>query len=168
MTTPTRTHTFTWHDPMIGAQAAMTMSGMAYLTAMFNGEIPQPPISAIMNLAGSELEPGRAVFTGMPAEYMYNPIGMVHGGFAATICDAAMGCAIHSTLPAGTGYSTLELSINYVRPITKDTGLMTCEGKVIHAGRRVATADCRLVDASGKLYAHGTTTCAIFGPDAGA
>lgn len=157
-----RTRTFSWEDPMPTAHAAMTSSGIDMLHRMLRGEIPPPPIAVLMNMELVEVEEGRAVFHGYPAEYHYNPIGTVHGGFAATLCDSAMGCAIHSTLPAGTGYTTVELSVNLLRPITVDTGKVICEAKIIHSGRRIATSDARLTDESGKLYAHSTTTCAVF------
>ncbi len=97
----------------------------------------------------------------MPAEYHYNPIGVVHGGLAATVLDSAMGCAVQSTLPAGAGYTTLDINVTFVRPLTRDTGVVTCEGTVIYLVGRMATAQARLTDADGKLYAHGTTTCLI-------
>lgn len=162
-----RTRTFTWDDPMICAEASRTYEGKAFLNGIINGEIPPPPIANLMNMELAEIGDGRAVFTAHPAEYHYNPIGAVHGGFAATLCDSAMGVAIHTMLPKGTGYTTLELSVNYVRAITKATGKVACEAKVIHVGRRVATAECRLTDDAGKLYAHGTTTCAVFTPENG-
>lgn len=156
-----RERTFRWEDPLAGAAAARTMSGLEYLQAMGRGELPPPPIMALMNIDGFEVEQGRVVFAVTPAEYHYNPIGTVHGGVAATLCDSAMGCAIHTTLPAGVGYTTLELKVNYVRPITVQTGRVTCAGTVIYAGGRVATAEARVVDAAGALYAHATTTCLI-------
>lgn len=167
MSTPlatTRTRTFSWENPMIGAQAAMTMSGMEYLQAMFRGELPPPPMMALMNIGAGEIEEGRVVFSVDPAEYHYNPIGSVHGGVACTLFDSAMGCAIHSTLPAGVGYTTLELKVNFLRPLSVDTGRVSCEGKVIHVGSRIATAEGRLFDAAGKLYGHATTTCIILRP----
>jgi uncharacterized protein (TIGR00369 family) len=115
-----------------------------------------------MNFGLAELEEGRAVFTVEPAEYHYNPIGVVHGGLAATLLDSAMGCAVHSTLPAGAGYTTLEVKVNFVRPLTAETGEVRCEAEVIHVGGRTATAEGKVLDASGKLYAHATTTCIIF------
>jgi uncharacterized protein (TIGR00369 family) len=160
-----RSHTFTWQDPTIGANVARTMSGLEYLRAMMNGEFPFAPIGSLMNMHGAEVEEGRVVFVAEPAEYHYNPIGTVHGGFAATLLDSALGCSVHSMLPAGTAYTTLEIKVNYLRPITAKTGTMYCEGKVVHMGGRVATAEARLTDASGKLYAHGTTTCIILRPD---
>ncbi|MDX2077906.1 MAG: PaaI family thioesterase [bacterium] len=157
-----RTATITWGDPMLGAQAALTMSGLDYLLSLKAGAYPPAPIARTLNMDLVEVENGRAVFTALPTEYMYNPIGVVHGGYASTVLDAAMGCAVHSTLPVGMAYSTSQLSINLVRPITLSVGLLSCEGKVIHSGRMIATAEARLVDATGKLYAHATTTCAIF------
>ncbi len=159
-----RARTVTWDDPLIGARTAPTMSGLAYLQAIMRGELPPPPIARLMDFTLAELEPGRAVFTVTPAEYHYNPIGVVHGGLAATLCDSAMGCAIQSTLPAGAGYTTLELKVNFVRALTTQTGLVRCEATVIHGGRQVATAEARVVDSAGKLYAHATTTCLIFSP----
>lgn len=115
-----------------------------------------------MNFRISELSEGRAVFTVEPAEYHYNPLGVVHGGVTATLLDSAMGCAVHSTLPAGAGYTTLEIKVNYIRPMFAETGLVRCESKVIHVGGRTAIAEGKIVDEKGKLYAHGTTTCIIF------
>jgi uncharacterized protein (TIGR00369 family) len=115
-----------------------------------------------MNFKLDEVSEGHAVFTVEPDEYHYNPIGVVHGGLAATLLDSAMGCAVHSALPAGAGYTTLEVKINFVRAISADTGLIRGEGKLIHLGVRTATAEGRVLDSAGKLYAHGTTTCMIF------
>jgi uncharacterized protein (TIGR00369 family) len=107
------------------------------------------------------LHEGGATFAVNPAEYHYNPIGAVHGGLAATLLDSAMGCAIHSTLPAGASYTTLEIKVNFVRPMTAETGRVRCEAKIIHVGGRTATAEGRIIDDAGKLYAHGTTTCLV-------
>jgi len=137
------------------------MSGLDYLKAMQEGKIPSPPIGILMDMRIVEVTEGRVIFAAQPAEYHYNPLGTVHGGLAATLLDSALGCAIHSTLQAGTGYTTLELKVNYLRPMTRESGMMYCEGKVIHVGGRIATAEGRLTDADGKLYAHGTTTCII-------
>jgi uncharacterized protein (TIGR00369 family) len=157
----TRTRTITWEDPMPSAQAVRTMSGLEYLRALQAGELPPPPIAVLMGMQLAEVSEGHAIFTAEPAEYHYNPIGVVHGGLAATLLDSAMGCAVQSTLPAGTAYTTLEIKVNYLRPLTRDTGLVTCEAKVIYTGGRIATAEGRLTDADGKLYAHGTTTCIV-------
>jgi uncharacterized protein (TIGR00369 family) len=159
--TPARERTFSWGDPMASAGAARTMSGLEFLEAIGRGELPPPPIMALMEIEPVEVGPGRMVFAVTLAEYHYNPIGTVHGGVAATLCDSAMGCAIHTTLPAGVGYTTLELKVNFVRPLTAQTGRVTCEGKVIHVGGRVATAEARVTDAAGTLYAHATSTCLI-------
>lgn len=157
-----RSRTITWADPRPSAVQALKMSGLEALLAYTNGTLPQPPISILMDMGFEEVEHGRIVFTGTPAEYHYNPIGTVHGGFAATLLDSALGCAVHSTLPAGVGYTTLELHVNYIRAITAETGILRCEGKVIHAGKQMATAEAKLTDVNGKLYAHGSTTCLIF------
>ncbi len=160
----TRTRTTTWEDPAPFASAARTMSGLEFLHAIGSGELPAPPMMRTLGIEPVTVEEGRAVFAATPGEYHYNPLGVVHGGLAATLCDTAMGCAIHSRLPAGAGYTTLELKINFVRPLTLETGRVECEGTVIHLGGRVATAEARLVDERGKLYAHATTTCMLFQP----
>ena len=160
---PKRSHTFAWDDPLIAAKAGQSMSGLDYMKAMSQGELPPAPIALVMNIRFIEVEYGRIVATSQPAEYLYNPIGMVHGGYAATLLDTVMACAIHTTLPAGSGYTTLEIKVNYVRPITMATEIVYCEGKLIHTGRRIGTSEGRLTDAEGKLYAHGTTTCMIMG-----
>ena len=160
-----RTRTYAWSDPLPGARTARGMSGLEYLQAIRRGELPRPPIMDTLGIDGGEFGEGVATFTVVPAEYHYNPIGVVHGGLAATLCDSALGCAVHSVLPAGAGYTTLELKVNFVRPITLQTGRIWCEGRVIHAGSRVATAEARVTDADGKLYAHATTTCMVFGPE---
>ncbi|HEX8147883.1 MAG TPA: PaaI family thioesterase [Pyrinomonadaceae bacterium] len=157
-----RTRTFGWEDPRALAEAARGLTGLEFLRKVVSGELPRPPISALMNFGLAELEEGRAVFTVEPAEYHYNPIGVVHGGLAATLLDSAMGCAVHSVLPAGAGYTTLEIKVNFVRAMTAETGEVRCEARVIHVGGRTATAEGKVLDAAGKLYAHATTTCIIF------
>lgn len=162
--TESRTRTVSWKDPAAGVEAARELSGLEYLRAMLDGELPGPPIADLLGLEAVSVEEGRVVFAVEPAEYHYNPIGTVHGGLACTLVDSAMGCAVHTTLPAGTGYTTLELKINFLRQITARTGRVFCEGTIIHAGGRVATAEARLTDGAGKLYGHATTTCMIFRP----
>jgi len=159
-----RTRTITWEDPVSGARAGRTMSGLDYLKAMQEGRIPPPPIAILMDMRIVEVSEGRIVFSALPAEYHYNPLGTVHGGLAATLLDSALGCAVHSTLPAGTGYTTLEIKVNYLRPMTRETGTVYCEANVIQVGGRIATAEGRITDSHGKLYAHGTTTCIILRP----
>ena len=138
------------------------LTGLEHLRGIVDGTIPQAPMAELMGFAPTEIEEGFAVFEGEPTDALNNPMGTVHGGFAATILDSAMGCAVHSTLPAGGAYATLELSVNLIRPITAQTGRVRAEGRLIHAGRRAATAEGRLVAVdTGKLLAHGTTTCLI-------
>lgn len=156
-----RARTVTWQDPSIAANAALSLAGATFLRAIAEGRVPPPPISALMGFDLVEVGEGRVVFSVEPQEYHYNPIGMVHGGLAATLLDSAMGCAIHSVLPEGRAYSTLEIKVNYVRAMKRDTGRVRAIAKVIHVGGRVATAEGSLVDGSDKLYAHGTTTCLL-------
>jgi uncharacterized protein (TIGR00369 family) len=142
------------------------MTGLELLQAIASGDAPGAPIAELMGFEPVEAEEGRIVFACIPGPEHYNPIGTVHGGLAATLLDSAMGCAVHSTLPAEQGYTTLELKVNYTRPITAGTGRVLCEGTIVHRGGRVATAEGRLwAERSGKLLAHGTTTCLIFGID---
>jgi uncharacterized protein (TIGR00369 family) len=116
-----------------------------------------------MGFTGGTAEEGKVTFVGEPGEYLYNPIGVVHGGFAMAILDSAMGCAVHTTMAVGEAYTTLEVKVNFVRPITLETGPVRCEGRVVHRGGKVATAEGRLVaERTGKLLAHGTTTCLVF------
>jgi uncharacterized protein (TIGR00369 family) len=157
-----RSRTLVWQDPVPTAAAGATMTGMEYMTAVVTGAMPPPPIAVTMRLRPVELEQGRVVFEGEPGEEHYNPIGVVHGGYAATLLDSALGCAVHTTLPAGVGYTSLGIEAKYVRPITRDTGRVLCEANVLYAGRRQATAEARLTAAeSGKLLAHGIATCMI-------
>jgi uncharacterized protein (TIGR00369 family) len=158
---PARTRTYSWQDPTVSAQTARQLPGLEFLRKIVSGELPAPPIAHALDYALLEVEPGRAVFGIKPAESHYNPIGMVHGGIPCTLLDSAMGCAVHSTLPAGVGYTTLELKVNIVKAMSRDTGLLRAEGKLIHAGRTTAVAEGRLLDEAGKLYAHATTTCLI-------
>jgi len=157
-----RTLTVDWEDPRVLVEAARGLSGLEFLQRIITGELPPPPIAALLKFELAELSEGHAVFAVEPAEYHYNPIGVVHGGLAATLLDSAMGCAVHSALPAGAGYTSLEIKVNFVRPLTAETGRVRCEAKLIHLGGRTATAEGRVVDEAGKLYAHGTTTCLIF------
>lgn len=149
--------------PRVTAASEMKhLSGFDFLTAIANGELPQPPIAELMDFRLTKVDSGKVVFEGTPGPQHYNPIGSVHGGFAATVLDSVMGCGVHSTLPAGTGYTTVELKVNFVRAITLETGRVRAESRVIHQGSRIATAEGQLYGADGKLLAHGTTTCLIF------
>ena len=161
---PARTRTHSWQDPAASAQVARRLPGLEFLRKIIAGELPAPPIAHTLDYALAEVGEGRAVFTIKPAEIHYNPIGMVHGGIPCTLLDSAMGCAVHSTLPAGVGYTTLEIKVNIVKAISRDTGELRAEGRLIHGGRSTAVAEGRLVDRAGTLYAHATTTCLILRP----
>lgn len=157
-----RQRTITWHDPMIAAQEALRMSGLEFLQGIVSGEIPPPPVAVLTRMKLQEVEEGSAVFVLDPDESLYNPIGSVHGGIVATACDSAASCAVQTKLVKEQAYTTLEMKINYIRPITTNTGRLRCTGEAIHVGRRIGTAEARLEDAAGKLYAHATVTCLIF------
>lgn len=158
---PARTKVVTWEDPVPHAIAGRGMRGIDYLRKIAAGEVPAPPISRLMGFRVTEASDGHAVFEVTPGEEHYNPIGVVHGGLAATLLDSAMGVAVHATLGPGEGYTTLEIKVNYIRPMTRDTGPVRAIGDVVHVGRRTATAEARLEDANGKLLAHATSTCLI-------
>ena len=160
----TRSRRLEWEDPVATAAAGAELAGIDYMRALIAGELPAPPIAITMNMGPIELEEGRVVFAGVPGEEHYNPIGVVHGGYAATILDSALGCAVHTTLPAGVAYTSLGLETKFVRPITRDTGRVLCEATVLYRGRKQATAEATLTAAdSGKLIASGTATCMILG-----
>jgi uncharacterized protein (TIGR00369 family) len=147
---------------VVPPEQVMARTGLQFLTDMIDGKLPQPPMCATLGFHLAAVSDGYARFDGEPEFRHYNPIGTVHGGFAATLLDSALGCAIFSTLAKGEGWTTLELKLNLVRPINKDTGTVIAEGRVIHRGRTVATSDGTVKDRAGKLYAHATTTCMIF------
>jgi uncharacterized protein (TIGR00369 family) len=154
--------TVSWQDPAALAERARAMPGREFLEAIRDGELPAAPIQDLLGFRLVEVEDGRVAFRAEPGEQHYNPIGVVHGGLAATLLDSAMGAAVHSTLPLGSGYSTLETKFNLVRAVTADSGSLLAEGRVVHRGSRVATAEGRIVrEADGKLVAHGTSTCLV-------
>lgn len=157
-----RQRSYSWGDPLVAASAAADHSGWEIMSALMNGQIPGAPIAATLGFIPLEMEEGRVVFELDPREWHYNPIGSVHGGVHATLLDSAMGCAIHTKLPAGRAYSTLEISVRYLRPVTAGSGPLRCEGEVVSLGSRVATARGEITDDKGKLVATGTTTCLIF------
>jgi uncharacterized protein (TIGR00369 family) len=138
------------------------LSGLEYLRRIADGRLPSPPITETLGFTLCDVGAGFAVFTMTPAFRHYNPIGTVHGGFAASLLDSALGCAIFSTVRKGDTWTTLEMKFNLVRPLTKDTGPVRAEGRIVHRGRTVATSEGDLKDRMGKLYAHATTTCMIF------
>jgi uncharacterized protein (TIGR00369 family) len=162
-TEPARTRTITWEDPIVSARAGAGLSGIDYLRAVAQGKLPPPPIALLLGFDIEEVAEGRVVFTAETGEHQYNPIGVVHGGLAATLLDSAMGCAVHSRLPRGRGYTTLEIKVNYVRAIKRESGPLRAIGTVVHMGGKTATAEARLLDGEGRLVAHATTTCMLFG-----
>jgi uncharacterized protein (TIGR00369 family) len=143
------------------AQVRRSMSGLEFFREMIAGRIPPPPLVALLGIRIVEVDEGRVVFAGVPDEKFYNGMGVAHGGWAATVLDSALGCAINTTQPAGRSFTTLELKINYTRPLRREVGEVRCEGRVIHVGSRTGTSEARIVAADGKIYAHGTTTCII-------
>jgi uncharacterized protein (TIGR00369 family) len=146
-----------------------SMAGLDFVRAIFDGRLPAPPIMQTIEPFDSTAEAGHVVFYSTPGFRHYNPIGSVHGGYAATLLDSAMGLAVHTMLPPGTGYTTLEFKISFIRDMTKDTGPVRSEGHILNVGRRAATAEARVSDAKGRLLAHATTTCLVFPlPSAGA
>ena len=144
------------------AEVMASMAGVDFVRAIFDGRLPAPPIMQTIEPFDSSVEPGLVVMHSTPGFRHYNPIGSVHGGYAATLLDSAMGLAVHSMLPPGTGYTTLEFKISFVRGMTRDTGPVRSEGRILNVGRRAATAEARITDAKGRLLAHATTTCLVF------
>ena len=159
-----RSRVMNWEDPTTTRRAGKTLSGIEHLRAMQAGELSAAPIMGLVGMWIAEVDEGRVVFAGEPAEEQYNPMGTVHGGIVALLLDSAMGSSVQSMLPHGTSYTTLELKVNYLRPVTSATGTIYGEGKLIHLGNRTATAEGRLTDGAGELYAHATTTCLIVRP----
>jgi uncharacterized protein (TIGR00369 family) len=158
MSSVNRTHQY----GVVEAETKKGLTGLELLTRVMQGTLPAPPIQQTLDFRLIKVERGSTVFAGIPRYDFYNPLNSVHGGYIAALLDSCMSCAIHSTLELGYSYATLEVKINYVRAILADTGEVRAEGKIVSSGRRIATAEGRLVDAAGKLYAHGTTTCLIF------
>ena len=157
-----RTKTVSWYDPMVGAAAMAGMTGRAYLQAMIDGELPPPPISGLMAFSAVSVGDGEVEFTCTPDESAYNPIGLVHGGLVCTLLDSVVGCAVHSTLPAGTGYTSLEIKVSYLRPVRQGEGDLRAIGRVTKPGRRAAFAEGEVRDAAGKLVATASSTCLVF------
>ena len=146
----------------IPLETIRSMSGIDLMSAIRDGRLPSAPISEALDFYLETVEPGFIVFVGRPNLSHYNPIGSVHGGYAGTLLDSCMGCAVQTTLEAGQGYTTLEYKVHLVRPILADTGPVRAEGRLIHPGKRAATAEGRMLDSKGRVLAHGTTTCLIF------
>lgn len=157
-----RSRTVTWSDPMIGAELAKTLSGLEYMQAMIAGKVPPPPIAALMNLAAVSAEIGIVTFSCLPDESQYNPIGTVHGGLVCTLLDSVCGCAVQTTLPAGQSYTSLEIKVNYLRPVLASTGELTAVGRVSKPGSRAAFAEGEIRDSAGKLIATASSSCLVF------
>lgn len=159
-----RQRAYEWDDPAVAAAAARELDGLSFFRAIMDGRLPAPPIMATLGIRAVSFEPGKAVFEVTPAEYHYNPIGSVHGGVYATICDSACGCAVHTLLPAGAFYTSIDLDTRFIRPITLAAGRLLCEGTVDYIGSRTALAKARLINAEGKLFAQATSNCLIVRP----
>jgi uncharacterized protein (TIGR00369 family) len=157
-----RTRTYSWTDPAATFEALAGRSGLELLSAMGRGELPPPPVMATLGIEPVEFTEGLVRFALDPREMHYNPLGTVHGGVLATLLDSATGCAVHSVLPQGTGYTTLDLNARYLRPVTTDTGRIVVTGKVLSRGSRTALAEARLTDSRDRLLAHATSTCLLF------
>jgi uncharacterized protein (TIGR00369 family) len=159
-----RTRTIEWSDPLISAEAAGALPGIEFLQAMIDGSIPQPPIMSTLGARLESVAEGQAVFTMTPSESHYNPIGSVHGGVYCTLLDSAAACAVQTLLPAGVGYTSLDLSVRFIGRISVDTGPVRCTGTVAHMGRRTALAEAVLTSRNGKLLATATSNCLILNP----
>lgn len=162
---PARSRTYTWSDPVATAAKAASLSGMELFAEMAAGRIAFPPIGDTLDFEGLSFEEGRVRFQLTPKEFHYNPIGAVHGGVFATLLDSACGCAVHSMLPAGVLYTSLDLTVKFLRPVLVGTGPITAEGTVVHLGRRTALAEGRITDAAGKLYATATSSILVMRPE---
>jgi uncharacterized protein (TIGR00369 family) len=163
----TRTRTFSWADPAQHADLLGRRSGLELMHGMAAGEIPPPPIMDLIGLSGMAAEDGRVTFYLDPREFHYNPLGTVHGGIISTLLDSAAACSVHSTLATGLGYTSLDLNVKFLRPVTIATGRLTCAGEVLQRGRRTALAEARLTDDKGRLIAHATSSCLLFELPAG-
>ncbi|MDQ3993023.1 MAG: PaaI family thioesterase [Actinomycetota bacterium] len=157
----TRTRTITWHDPAEAAAFAGRLTGLEFLHRISSGLIPPPPVAELVGFEPIYVMPGRVVFEYEPREEHYNPLGSVHGGILTTVLDTVMGCAVQSLLDEGVGYATIELKTSFVRPVKIATGVLRAEGVVVHGGSRVSTAEGKLVDGAGTLYAHATSSALI-------
>lgn len=158
----TRSRACTWADPQPTAEATRQLSGLEVLRGISAGRLPRPPVLDTLAIDPVEVEPGRVVFEMTPAEWHYNPLGTVHGGVLATLADTAVGCSVHSRLPAGTSYTTQGINVSFLRPVTVDTGRIRCEGIALSVGRRTAYATATITDLAGRLLGHATTTCLVF------
>ncbi len=162
----TQSRTFTWTTPgQVDLSHLLAMTGLEQLQAIREGTLPPPPIMDTLGLADLRPEPGRVVVEMEVATFHYNPLGTVHGGVISTLLDTAAACAVHTTLAVGEFYTSVDLTVKFLRPVTVDSGLLTCEGTVIQRGRRTALAQAQLTDGAGRLVAHATSTCLIMRAD---
>lgn len=157
-----RNRTFSWSDPALHADLSGRGTGLELLRAMAAGELPAPPVMQLIDMAGMEVDEGRVTVFLEPQEFHYNPLGTVHGGILSTLLDTAAACSVHSTLPAGVAYTSLDLNVKFLRAVTVASGRLRCAGSVLQRGRRTALAEARLTDAAGRLVAHATSSCLIF------
>jgi uncharacterized protein (TIGR00369 family) len=158
----TRSRTFSWSDPRLNTAHVGRRSGLEMLRAMIAGELPPPPVMELIGADRLEADEGRVVVLMTAQEFHYNPLGTMHGGIIATLLDTATGCTVHSTLPAGVGYTSLDLTTRFLKPVTVASGMLRCEGSIVSRSRRTAVAEARLTDARGTLVAHATSTCLLF------
>ncbi|MGA5302189.1 PaaI family thioesterase [Nucisporomicrobium flavum] len=159
-----RSRTFEWTDPAVHTDLAGGRSGLELLQAMSRGELPAPPVMRLLDMGGMEVSEGSVTVHLDPQEFHYNPLGTVHGGVLSTMLDTAAACSVHSTLPAGVGYTSLDLTVKFLRPATLASGRLSTTGTVLQRGRRTALAEARMTDAQGRLVAHATSTCMILEP----
>jgi uncharacterized protein (TIGR00369 family) len=157
-----RSRTYSWTDPAAYASLVGTRSGLELLRAMSSGELPAPPVMHLIDMAGMEVEEGSVTVYLDPQEFHYNPLGTVHGGVLSILLDTAAACSVHSTLPPGVGYTSLDLNVKFLRAVTVASGRIKCQGSVLQRGRRTALAEARMTDAAGRLVAHATSSCLIF------
>jgi uncharacterized protein (TIGR00369 family) len=159
---PVRSKTVTWDDPMETARAGRGKAGLEFLETMVAGDVASPPIGHLLGMELVAVSNGRAVFTLTADESMFNPIGVVHGGIVCTLLDSALGCAVHTTLPAGKGYTSIEIKVNYLKPVLPASGLLTATGRVVRVGSRIGFSEGEVTDASGAIVATGTSTLLVF------
>jgi uncharacterized protein (TIGR00369 family) len=159
---PVRSRTVTWEDPLSTAAAGRGAEGLDFLRSMVDGKVPGPPIASLLGMTLVSVSPGSAVFTLTPDESMFNPIGTVHGGIVCTLLDSALGCALHTTLPAGKGYTSVEIKVSYLKPVLPSSGLLTATGRVVRAGSRVGFTEGEVTDASGAIVATASSTLLVF------
>lgn len=159
-----RSKTVEWEDPDAGARRGAEVSGLEHMRAMAAGEVPPPPMAVLMGMRLVEVAEGSVLFRCLPDESHYNTLGTVHGGLVCTLLDSALGCAVQTTMPAGVGYTSIDIAVSYLRPLTRDTGEVTCEGRVVKSGRRVAFAEGRVLDAAGRVLATATSSLLVLTP----